>query len=484
MPAVSMRFLLAAAAAAALWLPATGAADPVVLHSFVGERPANATYLLGPFTQELANRGYRTGSDLGKLVEERLSRSGRALSPAQVAEVRRSVDRGWEEWTAGNFDAAIGLLEPAQATLLDAPASLADDQTLRQPLRRALFGLALAHSRKGNRGESERYMAEVVRSFPDLGVDRGAFGPEAQRFYDRVKAALAQQSKGVLRIEVDASAGIFLNGRFLAIGRSREESLVPGRYRVFVRVGDGAGRVHEVNIAAGGTQTLNVLSGLDSVLRTRDYVGFTFASDEQRQREEANYATAVARAVGGGPIIVVGTYPGAQGNVLRGTLYTRDGSVLLKGDVAAEPVAPAPQVARNLARWLTGEDKADEVIVRVGEGAQPADAPAEESGGSRWTPIAKWTTGALGLAAAGTGTALLLLDGSCSSEAPATGECAEVYDTASTGLIVAGAGAALLTTSIVLFVLDRDRDEDSADRTATVAPIANGGWMMSFGGRF
>jgi hypothetical protein len=82
-------------------------------------------------------------------------------------------------------------------------------------------------------------------------------------------------------------------------------------------------------------------------------------------------------------------------------------------------------------------------------------APARH--GDALRPL-KWVTLVGGALAVGAGAALFAIDGrgTCT---PATGQrqCADVYDTRTGGIVALAGGAALVATSIVLFIVDRGR---------------------------
>src|SRR5690606_38406720 len=121
---------------------------------------------------ELEARGFRSRGALGRALEDRASRSGAADDPQFAAELAAGVSDGYNAWLSGEFDRAIAILTPVVARVHAHPAMMADNQDARLKVRQALVGLALAHQRKGNVDQAEKFMAELIRSFPDAEVSR------------------------------------------------------------------------------------------------------------------------------------------------------------------------------------------------------------------------------------------------------------------------------------------------------------------------
>jgi hypothetical protein len=456
-------------------------AQGVVLESYPGDRPGDAEYLLAPLLAELTGRGYLSGAaDLGRAIDGKLTRSGHELTSEQLAKAKRLVEDGWKQWLSGDFDGAIEDLSGAVDLFGSAPASVARNQSLRDPMRRALVGLALANKRLGNAAEATTAMAEVIRSFPDRAIDKSTFGPEAKSFYEQVQSDLESRGKGSLRIDVDdSSAVVFVNGRYITLGSTTLSDLYAGRYRVYLQQGDAQGRVHTVDVEPGEEKTLSVTWGLDSSLRTHTWVGFEFASAEDRQRDQPRYATTVARAVGGASVVVVGIDVVDGKRVMEGSVLLGDtATTLRKAYLPIEPVAPNATQVRSLALFLAG-GKATSDLVVVGDNET---VPVDE-GPSRPFRAWKWVALGAGVAGLAAGGYLLAIDGDCKTgEIPAGGSCGELYDTTTPAYLAAGAGAALVTVGIILWIKD-DPAPSEPSRTATVIPLP-GGAMLGVVGSF
>ncbi len=479
------RWIVAAVTACALCVPGLARGQSVVFESYPGDRPGDADQLLAPLMAELESRDFLAGPGvLGKRIELRMSRSGHVLSSKEIATARRLVDDGWSKWISGNFRGASADMKAALDLYRSAPATIARDQSLRDPVLRALVGYALANKRLGNTAAATSAMAEVLRSYPDRGIDRTMFGPEAKRFYNDVAEDLRRAGTGTLRIDVDdANAVVFLNGRYVTLGSTTQSDLFPGRYRVYLQRGESAGRVHVVDVEAGGSAALSVTWGVEGTLRTRHYVGFQFRGSADQERHEARYATSVARALGATGVVVVriGIVDGRR--VIEGSVLLLDtGRTLRRAYLPIEPVMPNASQVRSLALFLAGEGATKDLVVVGSKRDAPRDRDAPPSH-ERPYRVWKWLALGAGTAALATGIYLMSIDGDCSTgEPPAGASCAEVYETRTPGIGATVGGAVLVGTGFILWLKD-DPNPSEPRRAATVVPT-RGGVMVGFGGTF
>lgn len=148
----------------------------------------------------------------------------------------------------------------------------------------------------------------MLRSFPDTQLSRAQYGPEAFELYEQVRQANDQGGRGRLAIKVSsASTVVFVNERFQNVGNVDKGDVVPGEYRVYLQVGQQLSRVHRAIVKADQTTDLVIDMGFDTAVHTSAaYTGFTFASANDRERHEARYAVAFARAIHASSLIVVG----------------------------------------------------------------------------------------------------------------------------------------------------------------------------------
>jgi len=95
----------------------------------------------------------------------------------------------------------------------------------------------------------------------------------------------------------------------------------------------------------------------------------------------------------------------------------------------------------------------------------------------------KWSSLGASVLTLAPGAALLALDGrgTCGASAPV--QCPEIYDSRAAGISLLGVGSALLATTVVLFVLDREGNPAGTSPQLTLQPIPGGavlalaGWL-------
>lgn len=474
-----MRATLAATVVIVCLPGVTLAAPPViVLESHVGQRASDADYVLSPVFAEVAERGYSVGTlDLGANVEKRLSRPGLTLDDEALAETIRLVDAGWESWFQLDLPTVIDKMSLAVARFHRSPATLAQNQTRRDLVYKALIGLALAHKRSGNVEQATRAIAELLRSFSDRDFNRSMYGPEPHDLYRAVKAELAQQGRGALRVEVDdATAVVFLNEQYVGVGGAHRSDLFPGRYRVYVQKGSAVGRLHEIDIRPGVEERLVLSWGFEAALNTSDgFVGFRFADARERVRREAEYATLVARMLGAAGVVVVTLQP-VQGrrSVVGAVLSLDTGRPTRTASLALEPALPDPMQLRGLGRFLAGGEPVAGLVVTE-EKPERGEGTLE----SEPRPYRRWKWLALGTGATATalGVGLIVWEPSKFDE---DGKLKQTRtDTTPAGVAFAVAGAALLGTGAWLWHLDAAAPE-------TFAHVVRVGdaWGLSLTGRF
>lgn len=459
-----------------LGLSAQAAAADLVIESYTSARPESAARVMGVVRTEFRALGYAAEpSGLGDRISAAFSRAAGPMSDDDAETTRRQVEDGYSKYLAGDFAAAIDALKPALGRLVANPASLALDPSLRDAEHKALIGLALAHKRLGNADEAARHMSELVRSFPDRDVSRAFYGPEAVDLYRGVKSELERQGRGTLRVEVDDSeVVVFLNERYEAVGTAARKVL-PGTYRVYTQKGTIAGRMRTVEVAAGQEARVFVSWKFDTALRTgSEFAGFIFSAADDRQKYEATYAIAVARALEAPRIVVltIDVYQGRQ--ALIGQVLPVDGGRPSRMAVLAlEPVDPGDDQVRGLARFLAGGQAVPGLILPTDSGG--SHEPREAWYADRWG----WGITAAGFVVAGVGAGFLINASLLESDADAADEieAPKLYDRAADqrtiGAVATIIGGVGLTVGIVKLVLHDDRPS-AAPRTEVAFGL---GWI-------
>lgn len=470
---------------------------PIVIESWVSERPVDAGKLLDPVYSELAAGGFPQPAQVALRVESALSRPGRAGTQAQITAALGAIDAGYRDYTGGRFQAAIDELSRALRQLRASPAALVGNAGSRQQILRGLVGLAMANKRLGHSAEATRAMAELVRAFPDRDISYKDYGPEPRDLYQEVKRDLVHQGLGSLSIDVDDDRTVvFLDEHYVGVGDVNLSGLPPGRYRVFVQQGEHTGRVHEVEVEPGEAAALTVSWQLDATLHTTGgHASMAFADDDSRRDNEALYAVRVARALGAPSVVVLGVHDNRGRRSVIGAVYSVDSTRPLRsGAVAVEPVAPEPARLQALGRLLAGDEAAARLVATVGElgasgaagaGAGPGQRPGDSDiAGGRPLRAWKWVALGGGLAAVATGVTLIAIDRPATLDDGSRNPFAR--NTRPAGIVTTAAGAALTGLGIYFFVRDhQDAHESRESRAATAAVVPTaGGLTFTVAGRF
>ncbi|MCC6993087.1 MAG: hypothetical protein IT370_00525 [Deltaproteobacteria bacterium] len=472
---------------------AAWARGPVAIESYGGARPRDAGGFMAPVLAELEARGYASGK-LGARIEDEVSLPGESLAPAAIADAERLIDHGYRAFLKGEFETATDELGRALDVLRSRPATIARNQQLRDPTIKAHLGLSLAHLRLGHAEAATQTMAEFVRSFPDREISRASYGPEPAELAKKVRAELTQRGRATLSISVDdPTAVIFINERFLAVGQASATDLFAGRYRIYVQRGTTPGRVHLVDVVPGSEHKLAVRWQLDAALSTRPFVGLVFDSEAARAASDAQLASDLGVGLDASQVVVLTITSIDRRRVIMGrVLDPGTGKASRSGALALEPAPPGRDKLVGLARYLAGGKPPIGVDTDPGEtrpdgegdtAEEPVPTPAPaalDRGGRRPYRLWKWLALGGGVAAAGAGVALIVLDGrkSCST----TG-CSDEYDTALPGYVSAGVGAALIGVGIVLFVKDTSSGGTGERRQVGLAPVDRG-LALTYGGNF
>ena len=474
-----MRAILLAALAAPIAV-ADAAAEPIVLESYGAPRPEDADRLLAPVMSELARAGFPAIAEVEREIDARLSRPAGSLDDARAADAVRSIEAGYKKFLAGDFAGAVADLERGLTPLRAAPGAVAGKDDRRSAVMRGLLGVALSQRRLGHQTEATSAMAELIRSFPGREISYKDYGPEPREFFQKVKGELAREGNGAIAVDVDDDrAVVYVNERFVGVGDQTAPDLPPGRYRVLVQQGDQLGRVHEVEVEAGRTATVNVSWPLDSALGAG--AALVFPDEGARADNEARHSVRVARALGAQSVVVLGIRDNRGRRSVVGAVYSADSTRPLRsGAVAVEPVVPEAERLAALARLLAGDEAAAGLVAPLAESPRSTPEADDRDGGGGGRPFRVWKWVALGggVAAVAGGVTLIAIH----HEPEEGSRDASSRETRVPGIVAAAAGAALTGLGVYLFVRDaRDRREESS---AAIVPLDSGGAAFVLSGSF
>lgn len=445
-------------------------ADLVVIEASVDARTDEDAARLEPLRAELISRGaIGAPEDLARRLETTGSMPAR-LHPGLRLDFVEAIARSYKLWISGSFGECVAALRPLIDEAHRNPADVVADPRLGASVYKGLVTLALCEHRLGNERLSRDAMIELLRS-TDLEVSKSQYGAEAVELFSRARLEAKALASGALTVKsLDESAAVFINERFAGVGKFARAALIPGRYRVFAQVGARQSRVHMVEIGPGENVSLELDAERESRLITSPWIGYSFEDREQRARREQSYAARLGAEISAGSVIVVGLDQSDGRSFAYGVVVDVAGNQeLRRGSISMES-SDSRRLQRALARFLLGDPP--EAGISVGAGLPPAPGTATSSGRAAPRLWSGWKWLAVGgsLGGIGGGTALLVLDGSCTKAAPSGMKCPDLRDYKIGGVIALSSGVALAAIATWLFVRSSDDDRSPL----WVAPSADG----------
>lgn len=462
-------------------------AEGVVVESYTGSRPGDATRWLAPLYDELSTRGFASTDALARSYDRRVSRVSTTPLPDEFSS---QVERGHKAWIEGRFGDAIDTLQPLVQTAHASAASIAQSQAHRQKVFKALVALALSHQRRGDLAEARATLTEILRSFPDAQLSRGTYGPDAYQLFESVRRDVGRAGRARLSIKVPDAGVVFINERFENVGSVSKTDLIPGPYRVFVQVGKKTSRTHTIELSADDERILAVDLGYDVALHTAPWTGFEFATDTEREKNENRYATRFAGEAGADAVVVVGVDVVRGRPALVGSLVDmRTSRDIRRASLALDP-EPSETRVRALARFLGGDDSVEGLDIEVDD----SGSPPSTAGDRRWM-LWSGIGGVVVGTAVGGGLALTLhLDARAAAdelERTCAASCTpdqvralqEQQRTSNRNAIIAGvSGGAIVVTGIAFIIASRFGGNAQSDSVALVP--ARGGVVGFYTGTF
>ena len=459
------------------------AGDKIVLESFTGGKTDEATRVLSPLLDALSDRAFVNGYEMvGRKFESRVSRPA-VTDRGLPGDFRARLESGHRAWILGMFDAAVDILTKVVDDAHANPGAFADHQDGREQFAKGMIALALSQQRRGDHAAMRDTFAELLRSFPAIELSRAIYGPDAVNAFEQARKELGAAGRGKLVVRSNlASAVVFINEKNEGGGTIAKDNLLPGVYRVFVRLETNQlSRSHAVVVRTNETAIVTIDPEFDIAVQTSPtWTGLAFATAADRERSEIAYAAKFGRELDAAAVAVVGIDQVRGHPAIVGLLVNRiSGSEIRRASVPLDP-APSVDRMRALAEFLAGENLKPEGI-EVSFAAEPAHeqeirqpgAPTRSRSWAGW----KYVLGGSAIAAAGASVALLAIDGACRDDQRAGMQCLRLYQTATPGYVVLGSGAVLAAITVYLFV------RSGRVTTAYVTPTS-GGAMAGLGMRF
>jgi hypothetical protein len=336
--------------------PSGANAGGIAVESVAGDRPKATAAALSEIFDELKQRGYRSGAEVGKAFEKSGSRPSRVGSGLPLDFATR-VDQGYRLWITGKFQEGIAALKPLVDEAHRNPASVITVKEFGPALFKAQVGIAMCQHRLGDDNAAWATLAELVRSF-DLEVTKGQYGAEAAALYQQVrKEAKATATGGLTVRAADSTAVIYINERFARVGEVSRVDLIPGVYRVVAQLGqDKLGRAYDIEVKAGAKVDLVVDPAFESAVVTgQDWTGLWFRDRSEREVHENAVAARLGSSLGELGVMVVGVDTRNERTVAYGALVNAStGKEIRRASVVID-TPPPPGRLRALVRFLAGE---------------------------------------------------------------------------------------------------------------------------------
>lgn len=499
----------------------------LVLESHAGARPARLAPLLAKVDDGLETRGHAAfPKSIISLAGPNVPRPGILDSDLTSAQIAEKHNTAFALFGEAKWSQARDLLLEVRDHVRRNPALVADDITIHDLMFRTMVALAVCHQRLGDPSAATRAMTDAIRVYPARPVSRAdAWAKEGETLYLDVTKSLQQVSRGRLRIAAGhRGAQISVEGQPRGVGNVSLADLVPGVYRVFIRTSSqDPGRQYEITVRPGEESFLKVDANVDRVLWASDeWVGLLFPNEAARTNEcklaselatrwtDSGAAVVLASGEENGRPILVGKRCVDGDEVRRAQIFTDapndpDKLVQFLDDITAEDRPDATVVKPERSSRLPIAVLASGAAVIVGSTALYLASPDDDftqpdhddnkslaidiySGGAGVAGLGVylWLTKSRSLPrasaamyAAGTTALLLAAMYIPTDEDPhIEGWQRPTYrDTATAGVILAGVGAALMTSG---YLLSQRQAADSAPRVSITGDGVSVGWMGSF----
>jgi hypothetical protein len=464
-----MRLCRLSAAALVLCLSHHASAGVVLMVS-VGEPAKDTGRLLAPFLDEMAHQPamYVWPTEIRARLGERAPRAGLADPSLDVSALMTRYEEGYRLFKAGKWRASADTLAAAVRAAQENPVLLVD-QMHRDTWMTGLVALGMSRFRQNDLAGSDDVNRELARSFPNQeAAIRAAHGSEPARHYAAAQNALDAKGRGSLVVDVnDPTALIYVNEWDRPQNATFEANVLPGPYRVLVRMPGTDGLRYDTIVEPNRTTHLSVDLKFDETIHLTDQLaGFVFASPGERDRYALDYARRLATAIdpANNAVVLVQLTDRKGQRAVQGTVYRVDTGAWVRARLAPLDGRDDAELLRALARELLHSHVEDDRTVALADPVSRVVTPPPNV--PRWQI---WTAGTSATAALALGGGLLYLHQGC---ATSVDPCSSPYRSAMPGYIGVATGMALGMLAAYLFVHDA---RPSRGPGVTAAPSRSGG---------
>lgn len=440
--------------------------DRILIVSHVGKMAKEEKAIVKNLIQAMGPKAPTYGKELTQTIERSMSLDAGNNLPFNY---KKQFEEGRGHFIEGDYKKAIITLKPLVTRFGKSDALIASNQHLRKPMLESMLFLAHAYLRNQNTNKSISTITEVLRFFPNSNPELSRFGPDLITLHRRVRLDLRKQQKAALSINSKkAGSSVFINGRYIGVTPTKAVDLLPGKYRVYFERPGKIGRVHEV-VMSGSNNKLSIDHNLDTALNTSPNFVHLSYPDQNTQREyEHHHVLSIARAIGAEEITIFGFVKHLGRKVIQGqVLGVATGRVLRSGLLAMEPTIPNKSETQSLAAFLLSGKHSDDIIVGTASSVLPQQTVESTDSSFFSAKVWSWITLGVGVAATGTGIALIAMDGSgtCGES-----RCADSYSTMTPGIILTSLGGISLVSSAILFYV---ASNEETNEQAWITPWFN-----------
>lgn len=431
--------------------------------------PVDSKRIFAPLLNQLHQLGALTNT--ATTIEKTISVPANKLSSQQLEQATGFAEKSYTHWLQGEFHNAIKQSDMALNLYRQAPAIVSASTNHRTLVHKALVTKALANKRLNRHTIKHAVITEIIRSYPERGIERSLYGPEAYRMYVKAKQLLNNHPVGNLHISVaDPASVIFLNERYINVGSAQLNNLLSGNYRVYIKRGNEEGRLHHIHVAANETTKLLIDSwDFETTLKSHPFAGFSFKTQHLKKQFQNKFALKLAHAINTENIIVLEIQTNRKlQRSLVGSLFSIHNKPIRSAAIPVESITDKKQI-QMLAEFLLNRSEA--ISSMPLEHSTIAYNQHKDTGS-----VAPWLMTSLGIAAMTFGSWLIYLDGYCTDEHRSM-QCQTVYDTKSLGIGAAIVGGIISTTGIYLW-------SNNTDDVALIPEVSKSSITLTALGKF
>ncbi|HET6336652.1 MAG TPA: hypothetical protein VFG30_25690 [Polyangiales bacterium] len=261
--------------------------------------------------QLLRSRGLDVldGPGASSELERRHSRTPRALSDKQSAELDGSLRKLADELSSENLERAQELQAEIDALSPDIRDQL--NHETQRARRRFHICLLTAHlfSKEGYQNEASEQVRKCARDFPGLEPEQGPYLPDTiRKFFAHAHEELDRIRPSSVHVDLENYASKDCRARLNGIDRGPTPATVDEvrtqRVRIQVDCGQQAGRIYEVALQPGDN-SFRIDPELDRAVQPAPALGLKYVDAQGANNSRLLHSLRIARAVGAAYVLQI-----------------------------------------------------------------------------------------------------------------------------------------------------------------------------------